>query len=173
MTDDTTNADDRTDPEDRDETDPQSADDSGVFYRIEEGDAYVTQGRTITDADVMNFAGVSGDFNHIHTDEERMADSMFGEPIAHGMFVLSAATGLVWQNRSVEEREAVVAFYGIDELRFRKPAYVGDTIRVEMEVLETTEKPDGPGNGTVRYAMSVRNQRDETVLSCEMISLLR
>ncbi|MCQ4334404.1 MaoC family dehydratase N-terminal domain-containing protein [Natronomonas sp. F2-12] len=155
-----------------DSTDDADADADGVFHLIEEGDAYVTQGRTITDADVMNFAGVSGDFNHIHTDKERMADSMFGGRIVHGMFVLSAATGLVWQHRSVEEREAVVAFYGIDNLRFRRPAYVGDTIRVSMEVEETRKKPDGPGNGTVRYAMSVENQDGETVLSCEMISLL-
>lgn len=162
MTDDTTDL----DSEESTETE------SGVFHRIEEGDSYVTGGRTITEADVMNFAGVSGDFNHIHTDEERMTDSMFGERIVHGMFVLSAATGLVWQTRTLEERDAVVAFYGIDELRFRKPAYIGDTIRVAMEVVETREKPDGPGNGTVRYAMDVKNQEDATVLSCEMISLL-
>lgn len=166
MTEETTDPDSRTDPDDSTETE------AGVFHRIEEGDAYVTGGRTITEADVMNFAGVSGDFNHIHTDEERMADSTFGGRIVHGMFVLSAATGLVWQTRTLEERDAVVAFYGIDNLRFRRPAYIGDTIRVSMEVLETREKPDGPGNGTVRYAMDVKNQDDETVLSCEMISLL-
>jgi acyl dehydratase len=164
MTDETTATDDGTEADEGGET--------GVFHRIEEGNSYVTQGRTITDADVMNFAGVSGDFNHIHTDEERMADSMFGGRIVHGMFVLSAATGLVWQHRTVEEREAVVAFYGIDNLRFRSPAYIGDTIRVSMEVLETQQKPEGPGNGTVRYAMNVQNQNDETIISCEMISLL-
>ncbi|MEF8777615.1 MAG: MaoC/PaaZ C-terminal domain-containing protein [Natronomonas sp.] len=160
MTDDTTDTDSSTDTE------------QGVFHRIEEGDSYVTSGRTVSEADIMNFAGVSGDFNHIHTDKERMADSNFGSRIAHGMFVLSAATGLVWQHRTTEEREAVVAFYGIDELRFRNPTFIGDTIRVRMEVLETQERPEGPGNGTVRYGMEVKNQRDETVLSCEMISLL-
>lgn len=164
--------DDTTDTEHDDRIENSTDAEAGVFYRIEEGDAYVTQGRTITDADVMNFAGVSGDFNHIHTDKERMADSTFGGPIVHGMFVLSAATGLVWQHRTVEERDAVVAFYGIDELRFRQPVYVNDTIRVSMEVVETREKTDGPGNGTVRYAMEIKNQDDETVLSCEMISLL-
>ena len=164
MTDETTNTNDEVGTDDSDET--------GVFHRIEEGDSYVTQGRTITDADVMNFAGVSGDFNHVHTDAERMADSVFGGRIVHGMFVLSAATGLVWQHRTVEEREAVVAFYGIDNLRFRNPVRIGDTIRVSMEVIETETRPDGPGNGTVRYAMAVQNQDDETVISCEMISLL-
>ena len=144
-----------------------------VFEGVEEGDTDVTQGRTITEADVTNFAGVSGDFNHLHTDAERMNESMFGERIAHGMLVVSAATGLLWQARSPEEREAVVAFYGIDDLRFRQPTYVGDTIRVETEVLETRRKDEGPGNGTVRTEVEVKSQRDQTVVSCEMTSLLR
>jgi len=148
-------------------------DEPGVFADIEEGDTAVTQGRTITEADVANFAGVSGDFNHLHTDAERMSESMFGERIAHGMLVVSAATGLLWQDRTPEERDAVVAFYGIDELRFRQPTYVGDTIRVETEVLETRAKEEGMGNGTVRNAVEIKNQRDQTVVSCEMTSLLR
>ena len=144
-----------------------------VFDDIEEGQTDVTQGRTITEADVTNFAGVSGDFNHLHTDEERMGESMFGERIAHGMLVVSAATGLLWQERTPEEREAVVAFYGIDDLRFRQPVYIGDTIRVETEVLETREQDEGgPGSGTVRNRVEVKNQRDQTVVSCEMTSLM-
>lgn len=147
-------------------------DESGVFHEMEEGDTDVTQGRTITEADVTNFAGVSGDFNHLHTDEERMSESPFGERIAHGMLVVSAATGLLWQERTPREREAVVAFYGIDDLRFRQPVYIGDTVRVETEILETREKPEGPGNGTVQNLVEVKNQRDQTVVSCTMISLL-
>ena len=149
------------------------SDEPSVFADTEEGDTAVTQGRTITEADVTNFAGVSGDFNHLHTDAERMGESMFGERIAHGMLVVSAATGLLWQSRTPAEREAVVAFYGIDDLRFRQPTYVGDTIRVETEVLETRPKDEGPGNGTVRTAVEVRNQRDQTVVSCEMTTLLQ
>ena len=144
-----------------------------VFEDVEEGDTDVTQGRTITEADVTNFAGVSGDFNHLHTDAERMNESMFGERIAHGMLVVSAATGLLWQARSPEEREAVVAFYGIDDLRFRHPTYVGDTIRVETEVLETRRKDEGPGNGTVRTEIEVKDQHDQTVVSCEMTTLIQ
>ena len=144
-----------------------------VFEDVEEGDTDVTQGRTITEADVTNFAGVSGDFNHLHTDAERMSESMFGERIAHGMLVVSAATGLLWQARSPEEREAVVAFYGIDDLRFRHPTYVGDTVRVETEVLETRRKDEGPGNGTVRTEIEVKDQHDQTVVSCEMTTLIQ
>jgi acyl dehydratase len=151
--------------------DPDS--EASVFYDIEEGETTVTEGRTLTEADVSNFAGVSGDFNHLHLNAERMADSMFGERIVHGTLVLSAATGLLWQNRSPEERASVVAFYGIDELRFRAPVYIDDTIHLEMTVTEKTEKPDGPGSGTVRYDVEILNQSGVTVISCEMLSLLR
>ncbi|PSQ32816.1 hypothetical protein BRD05_09715 [Halobacteriales archaeon QS_9_70_65] len=67
------------------------ADPPSVFADVEEGETTVTQGRTITEADVTNFAGVSGDFNHLHTDAERMDESMFGERIAHGMLVVSTS----------------------------------------------------------------------------------
>jgi acyl dehydratase len=146
---------------------------SGVFGTIAVGDTYTTGGRTITDADVVNFAGVSGDFNHLHTDAERMRETDFGERIAHGMLVLSITTGLIWQTRSDAEREAVVAFYGIDSLRFVAPAFIGDTIHLEVEVIETEPRDHPVGNGIVRYAIDARNQRDETVLACEMLSLLR
>ena len=136
------------------------------------GDRLVTQGRTITEADVVNFAGVSGDFNHLHTDADRMAESSFGERIAHGMLVLSVATGLLWQARTPTERESVVAFYGIDELRFLAPTYIGDTIHVEREILATERKPDAPGTGTITYQVEVVTADERTILRCEMTSLV-
>ncbi|WP_435195149.1 MaoC/PaaZ C-terminal domain-containing protein [Natronomonas sp. EA1] len=142
-----------------------------VFHELEVGDTHESHGRTITEADVVNFAGVSGDHNHVHLDADTMAESHYGERIAHGMLVLSAATGLVWQTRTVKERNAVVAFYGIDHLRFRAPVFFGDTIHIESEVIEKEEKPDSPGTGTVRYALDVK-VGEETVISCEMLSLL-
>jgi len=144
----------------------------GFFERAAVGDRMITQGRTITEADVTNFAGVSGDFNHLHTDGAQMADSAFGERIAHGMLVLSAATGLIWQSRTPLERESIVAFYGMDDLRFTAPTFIGDTIRVEREVLETERTPDAPGTGTVRYQVDVVKDDETTVLSCEMTSLV-
>jgi 3-hydroxybutyryl-CoA dehydratase len=143
-----------------------------VFHELSVGDTRRTGGRTLTEADVTNFAGVSGDFNHLHTDAAAMADSPFGERIAHGMLVLSAATGLIWQTRTEEEREAVVAFYGIDELRFRAPTFIDDTIHVELEVLEKEARDSGPGTGTVRYGVEVKKEDGTTVISCEMRSLL-
>ncbi|PSQ23702.1 monoamine oxidase [Halobacteriales archaeon QS_9_67_17] len=146
--------------------------DDSYFETVEGGATDETGGRTITEADVVNFAGVSGDFNHLHTDDVRMADSEFGERIAHGMLVLSIATGLLWQNRPPEERAAVVAFYGIDELRFRAPVFIGDRIHVETEVLETKRKPDSAGTGTVRYGLEVLKQDGTVAIACETISLL-
>jgi len=121
---------------------------------------------------VVNFAGVSGDFNHHHTDAVRMHDSTYGERIAHGMLVLSVATGLIWQDRSDAEKEAVVAFYGIDRLRFLAPTFIGDRVHVELEVTEKTERERGPGTGTIRYDCEVISDREGPVIACELISLL-
>jgi acyl dehydratase len=142
------------------------------FETVEIGEQRETQARTVTEADVVNFAGVSGDFNHLHTDAESMADSGFGERIAHGMLVFSMATGLLWQSRSEKERDAVVAFYGIDKVRFVGPTFIGDTIHVEIEVLEKEERDHPVATGVVRYDIAVVTQDDDTVLSCEMLSLV-
>ncbi|MFB6166444.1 MAG: MaoC/PaaZ C-terminal domain-containing protein [Haloarculaceae archaeon] len=141
------------------------------FAQVEVGERRETQGRTITEADVMNFAGVSGDFNHLHTDAEAMADTEFGQRIAHGMLAFSVATGLLWQSRSERERDAVVAFYGIDRVRFVAPTFIGDTIHVETEVAEKTERDHPEANGVVRYDVDVVKGDGSTVLSCEMLSL--
>jgi len=138
------------------------------------GDTDRTESRTITEADLVNFAGVSGDFNHLHMDEERMEESQFGERIAHGMLVFSVATGLLWQSRSEREREAVVAFYGIDELRFVQPVFVGDTVHVETEVTERRAKPDHPvASGVLRLDAAIKNQHGEPVITCEFLSLVK
>lgn len=144
----------------------------GTYDDIEVGDRVVTQGRTITEADVTNFAGVSGDFNHIHTDAEAMAESGYGQRIAHGALVFAAMTGLLWQSRGEEEREAVVAFYGVDHLRFINPCFIGDTIHVEREVIEKEPSDHPEAAGTVRYDIKAINQDDEVVIAAEFISLL-
>jgi acyl dehydratase len=144
-----------------------------TFESVDVGESSRTAGRTVTEADVVNFAGVSGDFNHHHTDEERMAETDYGERIAHGAFVFAAMTGLLWQSRTPEEREDVIAFYGVDSLRFTAPTFVGDTIHVEIEILEKTERDHPSASGTVRYGAKVVTQDDETVLHCELLSLVR
>ena len=146
---------------------------AGDFDSIAVGDGYETRGRTITEADVANFAGVSGDFNHLHTDAEAMADTEFGERIAHGALVFSVLTGLLWQSRSEAERENIVAFYGVDGLRFVRPAFIGETIHAEVETVEKTERDHPVATGVVRQQVDAVNQDGETVLTCEFLILVR
>ncbi|WP_254543826.1 MaoC/PaaZ C-terminal domain-containing protein [Halomarina pelagica] len=143
-----------------------------VFERTAVGKRVTTQGRTITEADVTNFAGVSGDFNHLHTDAEAMAESDFGERIVHGALVFSVMTGLLWQSRTTAERDAVVAFYGVDRLRFRAPTFIGDTVHVELEVTDKEPRDHPVGNGVLTYDAEVVTGEGTVVLSCELRSLV-
>ncbi|MFD1587405.1 MaoC/PaaZ C-terminal domain-containing protein [Halorientalis brevis] len=144
------------------------------FETVEVGETDRTEARTITEADVVNFAGVSGDFNHLHMDAERMEDSQFGQRIAHGTLVFSVATGLLWQSRSEAERESLVAFYGVDDLRFVGPVVFGDTIHVETEVVEKREKPEHPvAAGVLHTAAEIKKQNDAPVITCEFLSLMQ
>jgi len=143
------------------------------FETVSIGETRTTQGRTITAADVANFAGVSGDFNRLHTDAEAMRESGFGERIAHGALVFSVMTGLLWQARPPAERDAIVAFYGVDRLRFRAPVYLGDTVHVEVEVTDKERRDHSDATGLARHEATVVNGDGEPVLSCELLVLLR
>jgi len=143
-----------------------------LFETATVGTTERTQGRTVTEADVVNFAGVSGDFNHVHTDAEAMADSPYGERIVHGAFVFSALTGLLWQSRSPREREAVVAFYGVDRLRFRAPTFVGDTLHAELELVEKTERDHPTAAGVLSYDAEMLKADGTVVLSCRLKSMV-
>jgi acyl dehydratase len=135
------------------------------FEEHEIGQRWVTWARTVTEADVVNFAGLSGDFYPIHVDQHYAEQSRFGRRIAHGVLVLSFATGMV---PAVPGR--VVAFYGIDRLRFLKPTFIGDTVHVEMEVVDLRDK--GDAGGIVDYAMRIVNQRGEPVIACNYLLLM-
>jgi len=120
----------------------------------------VSRGRTITESDVVAFAGLSGDFIELHTNEEYARRSPFGRRIAHGALIFSVSTGLATQMGQMTD--TVLAFYGLDKLRFTKPVFIGDTVRVEKRVIEKQEK--GEGRGVVTFETKVLNQHDETVL---------
>ncbi len=129
------------------------------FEEFEIGDQVVTQGRTITEADIVAFAGVSGDFNPLHMDAEATREGTFGERIAHGLLVLSAASGLAWQLGAMAG--TVEAFLSL-EWKFRAPVKIGDTIHVEAKVAQRKAMPSA-GGGLVTLNVVVKNQRDETV----------
>jgi acyl dehydratase len=115
--------------------------------------------RTITEADIVNFAGLSGDFHELHMSEEFARRGPFGRRIAHGALVFSISTGLTIQ---MGESESIIAFYGVDKLRFTHPTFIGDTIRVSKVVIEKQAKDDK--RGVVAFETRVINQDDQTVV---------
>jgi len=129
------------------------------FEEFEVGQKLVTRGRTITDSDLVQFAGLTGDFNPMHTDAEYMKGSMFGQRIAHGLLSLSYAMGQAYQLGVLER--TVLAFREID-MKFSAPVYVGDTIRAELTVLEKTEARR-LGGGLVKFEMRILNQEGKVV----------
>ena len=131
------------------------------FEDFEIGEETVTAGRTITETDIVNFAGITGDWNEIHTNKEMAERGPFKERIAHGALIFSIATGL--SVRLGQTNDTVIAFYGLDRLRFVKPTFIGDTIRVRQKVEEKTERD--AHSGLVTMLNEVLNQRDEVVVS--------
>ena len=139
------------------------------FEDFEVGATFSTAARTITEADVVAFCGVSGDFNPLHTDREFAKTTPFGEPIAHGLLVLSVASGLGVQTGMFTGTN--LAFLGIEDWRFVGAVKPGDTIRMESTVLETRRTSKGD-RGVVKIQQEIRNQRDEVVQSGVFVSLM-
>ncbi len=136
---------------------------TGKYYEdFQIGEMFETPSRTITEADVVNFAALSGDYNPLHTDEEFAKEGRFGKRIAHGVLTLAILTGL-WDRVGVIEY-TVEAFYGIDELKFTKPVFFGDTVHAKVKV---QDKQDRDKNGIIVFENEVINQRIETVLVCK------
>ena len=139
------------------------------FEEFQVGQKILTAGRTVSEADIVGFAGLSGDFNQIHTDIEYSKTTPFGQRIAHGLLGLSIATGLAVQAGVL--RGTVLAFREINEWKFIKPIFLGDTIHAEMDVTETKALPR-LNAGSVRIAIQVKNQRKEVVMKGVWITLV-
>jgi acyl dehydratase len=139
------------------------------FEDFEIGREYVTRSRTITEADVVAFAGLSGDFNPLHTDEEFAKKTMFGTRIAHGLLGLSIASGLINQMGIAEG--TVMAFLGMT-WSFKGALKFGDTITVRQRVADRreTSKQD---RGILRMAISVFNQHGEVVQEGEHTLMIK
>jgi 3-hydroxybutyryl-CoA dehydratase len=131
------------------------------FEEFEVGQKIVTMGRTISEADIFNFAGLSGDYNPIHTDAEFSKTIPFGQRIAHGLLGVAIASGLAYRTGILEG--TTIAFREIKEWRFVKPIFIGDTIHVEMVVSETKAMPRLKG-GSVDILLDVKNQTGDTVM---------
>ena len=128
------------------------------FDEIAVGEEYESPGRTVTEADIVIFAGLSGDYNILHTDAEFMKASIFGERIAHGLLGLSIQSGLLTRGM---RPYATIAFVGL-QWKFKGPIKIGDTIRVRARVVrkKETSKPD---RGIVTLSRQILNQRGEVV----------
>lgn len=139
------------------------------FEEFEIGQELVTAARTITEADIVNFAGLSGDFNAIHTDAVYAAQDTFGQRVAHGLLVQAIATGLMVQSGVIEG--TVLAFRELTA-KFSLPVFIGDTIHVQASVVETKEfRRLGGGNVTIKYG--VINHEGKTVQRGEWIMLIK
>jgi len=139
------------------------------FEEFEPGLRIVTSGRTITETDLVGFAGLSGDYNQIHTDAEFAAGSVFGQRVAHGLLVLAIVSGLAVQSGFMEG--TIMAFREIDSWKFSRPVFIGDTIHVTLEVVECKALPR-LGGGAIALKLNVLNQRDETVQSGTWMALI-
>lgn len=140
-----------------------------TFEEFEDGAVYTTASRTVTEADVVAFAGLSGDFNPLHTDETFAASTPFGTRIAHGALALAIATGLANQLGIFEG--TTIALLEM-QTRFTGPVRFGDTIRMEMKAVEKKETSKAD-RGLVGFETVVRNQRDEAVLEGRWTLLMR
>jgi acyl dehydratase len=139
------------------------------FEDFEIGEESVTAGRTITETDIVMFAGITGDWNEIHTNKEFAERGPFKQRIAHGALVFSISTGL--SVRLGQTGDTVIAFYGLDRLRFVKPTFIGDTIHVRQRVEAKDERDER--SGIITTLNEVINQREEVVISYTSKVLLK
>ena len=128
------------------------------FEEFRVGEKLTTEKRTVTEDDIMTFARVSGDDNRIHTDPEFSKTTIFGKQVAHGLLGLAIASGLAWQTGILDG--TVIAFREVKEWKFIKPVFIGDTISVDLETVETKALPR-IGGGSVTITLEVKNQNEE------------
>jgi acyl dehydratase len=148
-----------------------SGDIRGLYFeQYKIGMEITSQGRTITEADISAFAGLSGDFNQIHTDEVYASATAFGQRVAHGLLVTSIASGLAVQTGFMEG--TVIAFREISQWKFSNPVFIGDTITVAIKVTNTKKMPRLNG-GSVTFSLNVYNQNNSVVQHGAWVILLK
>lgn len=143
------------------------------FEELQTGDTLLTHKRTITEADIVNFANISWDHFYAHTDHTSLEGTMFDKPVAHGYFVLSAAAGLFVDAK----KGPVLLNYGLEECRFTKPVYAGATIQVKLTCKEKIEQEMKDENdipkGIVKWLVEVTNETDELVALATILTMVR
>lgn len=143
--------------------------DTRLFYDdLNVGDEHQSTGRTVTETDVVNFAGLSGDFNNMHIDEEFAKKTVFTTRVAHGLCVLSIASGL-WFTMP---RLATIAFMGLEDWRFSGAVKFGDTILIKRKLVEKREHKR-PNMGFLVFEVNVHNQNDEIIQKGKWVILVQ
>jgi len=140
------------------------------FEDLHEGMTFRSPGRTITEADLMSFAGLTGDHSELHTSDVYARSSQFGQKVAHGMLGLAYAHGLMWA-RTGELRETAIAFLGISDWKFVGPIFVGDTIFVNYVLAELRDSRSRPTQAIANFDVQVVKQ-DGTVVQSGRKALL-
>jgi acyl dehydratase len=135
---------------------------SGLWFEeFEVGQQIITPGRTITESDIVSFAGFTGDYNQIHTNAEFAGKTPFGQRVAHGLLGLSIASGLAMRTGVLEG--TVIAFREINNWKFTSPIFIGDTIYAELNIIETKPIPR-VGGGSLIIEIVVKNQHEEVTM---------
>ena len=140
------------------------------FEEFEVGRKITTPGRTITESDIVSFAGLTGDFNSIHTDAEYASEGAFGARVAHGLLGLSIASGLAVRTGILEG--TVMAFREVRNWKFSLPIFIGDTIHVEIEVQSAKAMPR-LGGGLLELGLDVLNQDGESTMKGSWMVLVQ
>jgi len=128
-----------------------------TYADLHVGMTFRSPGRTITDADLVAFAGLTGDYSELHTSDVYAKSSQFGRRVAHGMLGLAYAHGLMWA-RTGELRETAIAFLGINEWKFAGPVLVGDTIFVNYRIAELRDSTSKPTQAIAVFDVEVETQ---------------
>lgn len=128
------------------------------------GMAFRSPGRTIVDADLVSFAGLTGDFSELHMSDVYARASQFGRRVAHGMLGLAYAHGLMWA-RTGELRETAIAFLGISDWKFVGPIFIGDTIFVNYKIAELRESKSRPTQAIASFEVEIVDQDGRLVQS--------
>lgn len=140
-----------------------------LFREFNVGEEFVTGGRTVTEADVVSFAGLSGDFNPLHTDQTFAEKTPFGQRIAHGMLAASISTGL-GQTLGIFEGTTIALMS--QTFAYKAPVFFGDTIRLRLTVRQVKPSSKG-GKGVVTFTSDILNQDDTLVITGEWVVLMR
>jgi len=133
-----------------------------TYADLHVGMSFRSPGRTITDADLVAFAGLTGDYSELHTSEVYARNSQFGRRVAHGMLGLAYAHGLMWA-RTGELRETAIAFLGLHDWKFTGPIYVGDTIFVNYRIAELRDSKSRPTQAIAVFDVEVVTQDERVV----------